>query len=75
MEGLISNADVRKGLLKDMDDLNKVEVEDIVNYTLAVIEEATTVIGMLRYVMSFDFPINYLTVVNISNQVRGVNIY
>lgn len=72
VEGLVSNADVRKGLLKHMDDLNNIEVEDIVNRNPAVIQEDTTVVGMLRYIKSFDFPINFLPVVNDSNQVTGV---
>ncbi|MBL4658526.1 MAG: CBS domain-containing protein [Flavobacteriales bacterium] len=72
LEGLVSNADVRKGLLNHMDDLNNIEVEAIVNRAPAVISEDTTVVGMLKHIKSFNFPINYLPVVNDSNQVTGV---
>jgi len=72
LEGIISNADVRRGLLKHMDDLNGIEVEGIVNRNPAVIKEDTTVVGLLKHIKSFEFPISYLPVVNDSNQVTGV---
>ncbi|PCH84545.1 MAG: hypothetical protein COB88_11175 [Flavobacteriales bacterium] len=72
LEGIVSNADVRKGLLKHIDDLNNIDVEQLVNRSPAIIREDSTVIAMLKHIKSYNFPISYLPVVNDENQVTGV---
>jgi len=42
LEGIISNADVRKGLMQHPVDLNKIEVDQIVNRNPAVVRDAKT---------------------------------
>ena len=72
LEGLISNADVRKGLLNHIDNLNDIEVDEIVNKTPVTIEENKTVVELLKHIKSYNFPISYLPVVSNDNKVTGV---
>ena len=72
IEGIISNADVRKGLIRNIADLNNIDQESIINKTPVVINEDATVIELLRHIKSYNFPITYLPVVNNKNIVTGV---
>lgn len=72
IEGIISNADVRKGLIRNIDDLNKIDQRSIINITPVVINEDATVIELLRHIKSYNFPITYLPVVDNNNIVTGV---
>ena len=69
--GLISNADIRKGLLKHIDDLNQVAVKEIINKTPIVINENKTVMELLKFIKSQKVSINYLPVINTDNVVTG----
>lgn len=71
LNGLISNADVRRGLLKHMDDLNKLRVEEIINKTPIVVNENKTVMELLKFIKAQKVPINYLPVVDDNNKVTG----
>ena len=72
LEGLISNADVRKGLLKHIDNLNEIQVNEITNKSPVTIENNKTVIELLKHIKSHNFPISYLPVVTSDNTVTGV---
>jgi len=72
IQGIISNADVRKGLIKSIANLNQLEVESIINYNPVVIDEHATVVELLRHIKSFNFPITYLPVVDGERKVTGV---
>jgi pentose-5-phosphate-3-epimerase/CBS domain-containing protein len=69
--GLISNADVRKGLLKHIDNLNNVGVNDVVNTQPVTINENATVKEMLNFIRKKKFPISYMPVVNNAGEVAG----
>lgn len=69
--GLISNADIRKGLLKHIQDFNRVNLHDIINRQPVCINEDFTVKEMLEFVRKKDFPISYMPVVNNKQEVRG----
>lgn len=71
LEGIISNADVRKGLLKKISALNTINEEDITNKTPVVVNENATVVELIRLIKSKKFPITYLPVVNNDNKVTG----
>jgi ribulose-phosphate 3-epimerase len=71
LEGIISNADVRKGLLKRMNWLNEIIADDITNKTPVVVNENATVVELIRLIKSKKFPISYLPVVNDDNEVTG----
>ncbi|MEK6476678.1 CBS domain-containing protein [Catalinimonas sp. 4WD22] len=71
LKGIASNADVRRGLIKNMDDLNQTSVTDVVNPKPISIQEQATISDMLALVTSKSFPILFLPVVNSSNQLTG----
>ena len=71
LEGIISNADVRKGLLKNISKISSITENEIVNRNPVVVNENATVIELLRLIKSKKFAITYLPVVNNENQVTG----
>ncbi len=72
IEGIISNADVRRGLISNIDDLNKIDLTSIINLNPVVINEDATVVELLRHIKGYNFPITYLPVVNNNKIVTGV---
>jgi pentose-5-phosphate-3-epimerase/CBS domain-containing protein len=74
--GLSSNADVRKGLLKNLSDLNAVKLTDIVNPNPVSISEESTITDMLNLIKSKNFIISFLPVINKNNEpVGGVTFF
>lgn len=71
-KGLISNADVRKGLLNHLDDLNKVTPKNFINTDPIYIEETATVLEMLKLIKRNKFPIMYVPVLNKSGFAVGI---
>lgn len=71
LEGIISNADVRKGLLKNIGRLDQISETDITNKTPVTVNEHATVVELIRLIKSKKFPITYLPVVDNDNNVTG----
>lgn len=71
LEGIVTNADVRKGLLKHIDNLNAVSVEDITNTHPVTANENFSVMELLRFIKQQSFAISYLPVVDDTNKVTG----
>ena len=71
LDGLITNADVRKGLLKHTDNLNDLAVADMTNTNPAKANENFSVMELLRFIKQQSFPISYLPVVDDDNKVTG----
>lgn len=71
LEGIISNADVRKGLLRNIGRLDAISENDITNRTPVTVNENATVVELLRLIKSKKFPITYLPVVNDENKITG----
>ncbi|MCG8575569.1 MAG: CBS domain-containing protein [Flavobacteriales bacterium] len=69
--GIIGNADLRKGLLNHMDDLNDVKVEEIINRSPITIRDDYTVYQLLRFIKKQSSPIVYLPVVNSEGKAVG----
>lgn len=72
IEGIVSNADLRREFLKNVDSPGDISVESMINKNPITVNENSTVEEMLRQVRKFTFPINYLPVVDDSNRVTGV---
>ena len=72
LSGLISNADVRKALIKFNSNLNGVQIQDIMNKTPRSIEETSTVNDLLQTIKRIPFPVMYLPVVNANGQAVGI---
>ncbi len=72
LKGLISNADVRKGLLRHLDDLNETKIESFLNESPTCIDESASVLDMLRLIKKSPFPIMYLPVINGNGHAVGI---
>jgi len=72
MKGLASNADVRKTLLKHLEDLNSIAGEELINQNPTTILEETTVNEMLQLIKKSTFPISYLPVVDQNGFAKGI---
>jgi ribulose-phosphate 3-epimerase len=71
LDGIVTNADVRKGLLKHTDNLNNVSVADITNPNPVRANENFSVMELLRFIKQQSFAISYLPVVDDNNKVTG----
>ncbi|MCF8277234.1 MAG: CBS domain-containing protein [Flavobacteriales bacterium] len=71
LKGIISNADVRKGLLQHIDDLASLQAESLINLNPIVVNEDMTVTELLRFIRHQTIPINYLPVVNSKGKLTG----
>lgn len=70
--GLISNADVRKALMKNLSDLNKVKPAEMINPSPITIEGNATVVQLLKTVKSSSFPVSYMPVVSQNGKALGI---
>lgn len=71
LKGLISNADVRKGLIKKISDLNKMEVNDIINRNPIRVYDDFTITEMIEFIKNTKQNILYLPVVDRNNNLTG----
>lgn len=71
-KGLISNADVRKGMLRNLNNLNGIKGEDLINKNPLVIQEDDTVYSMLQLIKKCAFPVTYLPVVKNNMELVGI---
>lgn len=72
IEGIVSNADLRREVLRNVDHPEKMDVNAMINRAPIAIEDHMTVSAMLLYLKEFQFPINYLPVVDKTKKVKGV---
>lgn len=72
LQGLISNADVRKGILRHLNDLNAIDIQSFLNKNPTSIKESAAVLEMLRLIKRSAFPIMYLPVVNDQGHATGI---
>jgi pentose-5-phosphate-3-epimerase/CBS domain-containing protein len=75
LDGLISNADVRRGLLRNLGDLNRIPVSDIINPKPLRMEENKTIHELLAFIKRVNFPLQYLPVVNAENRLVGAILF
>ncbi|MFT7153544.1 MAG: pentose-5-phosphate-3-epimerase [Bacteroidia bacterium] len=71
LKGIISNADVRKGLLKSISDLASLQAESLINLKPIVVNEEMTVTELLRFVRHQSISINFLPIVNSEGKLSG----
>ncbi len=68
--GIISNADIRKGLLKYRT-FNDSKLKEMINRNPVVVNENQTVVDLLRIIKSKDFPVSYLPVLTDDHKISG----
>lgn len=71
LEGIISNADVRKGLLKNIHHLDQIDVSSMINRTPAFVYDDMDVSELLSYVKNLSFPVLFLPVVDRQKKIVG----
>jgi ribulose-phosphate 3-epimerase len=71
LKGIISNADVRKGLLRSIDNLSSLQAESLINLNPIVVHEEMTVTELLRFVRHQSIPINFLPVIDSEGKLTG----
>ncbi|MFK8046379.1 MAG: CBS domain-containing protein [Crocinitomicaceae bacterium] len=71
LKGIIGNADLRQGLLNNIDSLNDLNTADMINAKPLTINESATVVEMIRFVKNESKTILYLPVVNNNNELVG----
>jgi CBS domain-containing protein len=71
LTGLSSNADLRRGLLKNIDDLNTLSIHDIVNESPVSIDQEATISELLDLIQHERFLISFLPVVAENNRLTG----
>jgi len=72
LTGLVSNADLRKGLMMNLDDLNNLRVDQIINTKPICIHEDDTISALLSKIQQTDFLVSFLPVVGENNQLKGM---
>jgi predicted transcriptional regulator len=70
--GLVSNADVRKGLLRHLGDLNKLTAKELINENPTTIGDQNTAVMLLQLIKKSTFPIMYLPVVDAHGNAKGI---
>jgi len=72
LKGIVTNADVRRALLKNLDDLNSISLHELLNTNPILINEKEDVIGLLSLVKKQSFPITVLPVIDNNHKLTGV---
>lgn len=72
LEGLVSNADVRKALIRHNADLSAVPLSEILNNQPVTCNLHSTVNELLTLIRSYAFPISYLPVVDDAGKAVGI---
>ncbi len=72
LKGLISNADIRKSLIRTKGNLSQESISEIMNTSPLVIRETATVNDLLQQIKKYAFPILYLPVVDQEHKAKGI---
>lgn len=70
--GIISNADIRRGLLKNIDNPSNLKLHEIINHNPVHVFAHNTVKEMLTLIRKQSFPISYLPVLENSGHTCGM---
>jgi ribulose-phosphate 3-epimerase len=71
LRGLISNADVRRGLLRHLDDLNRVGLQDVINEYPVVARTEDRIADLLARIQACPFPIGFMPVLDSEDRLAG----
>jgi ribulose-phosphate 3-epimerase len=70
--GICSNADVRKGVLKQIDNLNAIDIHSMINRHAITTKNSHSVVEMLQIIKKCNFPVMYLPVVDEIGKAVGI---
>lgn len=69
--GVCSNADLRKGIIAHLDNLNNIKIEELINTQPFLINENSSTSEMIKKIKATSFPILFLPVINNNNEISG----
>jgi CBS domain-containing protein len=72
LAGIVSSADIRKGVLKNLVDLNALDAKSIMNANPVTIFETSTVVELLQTIKKCAFPVMYLPVLKNDGKAAGI---
>jgi CBS-domain-containing membrane protein len=73
--GLVSSADIRKALLKQLKngaDLNALDAKSLINTQPICIHEDASVVELLQLIKNSPFAVLYLPVIDAAKQLKGI---
>lgn len=70
--GICSNADLRRGILKNINDLNNIQLSDIINTNPKTINQNDTTYKMLSFVKQSSIPLLFLPVIDENRKLKGM---
>lgn len=71
LAGLVTNADVRRGILSNIEHLSALNARDLVNYSPKYIAPTATISEMLATVKGFSFLVQFLPVLDADKKLVG----
>lgn len=72
LSGIIATADIRKALLKHIDDFSKMHTGEWINSNPVAIYQENTVIELLQKIKKCPFPVSYLPVISKDGKASGI---
>lgn len=72
LEGIVSSADIRKAMLRHLEDLTKIQAVDLINQDPTSIYEDNTVVELLQKIKRCTFPVMYLPVLKKDGKAVGI---
>lgn len=72
LKGLISSADIRKALLRNLDSISEISVEEMINASPVAIAAENTVVQLLQRIKQCSFPVMYLPVLKNGTKAAGI---
>jgi len=70
--GIISNADIRRGLLKHIDNINNMQIQSLINHNPITVRGQNNVREMLTLIRQQSFPISYLPILEENGKTCGM---
>lgn len=71
LKGIISNADVRKGLIRNLENMHGINALELMNTYPIIIEENKSIEDLLGVIRNVKFPLQYIPVVNAEGDLKG----
>ena len=72
LRGLITNADVRRGLLRHASDFNQIQLSEVINPQPLYARADQSVSELLQHIKQAPFPVSYLPVLDDGQKVVGL---
>lgn len=72
LHGIVSSADIRKAMLRNLNDLTQIKAIDLINQNPTVIYEENTVVELLKKIKHCSFPVMYLPVLKNDGKAAGI---